>query len=98
MCEPFVSWQTRQSLRLRIQRAGLNSNCLPEHIVALQVFAFVFPALAVAWLLATQGGLNSVQCLLLGLAAGGLGMCWPRYWLSDLGRRDRKSTRLNSSH
>lgn len=86
MCEPFISWRYRLSLRPRIRTAGLTSFWKPEHIVALQMFAFGLPALAAGGLSA-QGGLSPTHSLLMGLITGTACMWWPLRWLSDLGRR-----------
>jgi tight adherence protein C len=86
MCEPFVSWRTRLALHSRMQTAGLASCWKPEHVIALQVLAFASSVLMVSFL-SLQSGLDFSQALLLGLAGGSMSMCWPRRWLSDLGRR-----------
>jgi tight adherence protein C len=86
MCEPFISWRTRLTLRFRIQTAGLTSCWKPEHVIASQILVFIVSAPAVCFL-SFQSGLGPSQALLLSLAGGAVCMCWPRRCLSDLGRR-----------
>ncbi|HWK70111.1 MAG TPA: type II secretion system F family protein [Burkholderiaceae bacterium] len=86
VCEPFVSWRMRLSLRPRIRTAGLFPYCKPEHIVAMQMLAFALSALATG-LLSLQAGLDPSRGMLLGVVIGLASMLLPRRWLSDLGRR-----------
>lgn len=40
LCRPFVTWAARQRLAHLSELAGLDADCLPEHIVAMGVLAF----------------------------------------------------------
>lgn len=87
VCRPFISWSTRQILVQRMQVAGLDTTCLPEHIIAMQVLAGGVAGSLAAWLLATSMGLTILKALLLALLVGCAAAAWPRYGLHSLARR-----------
>lgn len=94
VCGPFISWNTRQTLAMRVRVAGLGRRWKAEHIAAMQVLAFCVPALAGGVLLATSEFLNVPQGVFVCVVAGLAGAYLPRQWLGDLGRaRQRKMLR-----
>lgn len=87
LCGPFISWPTRESLKRRIQIAGLTSAWQPEYIVALQCLVFVIVVLSGSILSLVSMKMAVPQGSLLSVLAGLALMWWPRRWLRDVGLR-----------
>lgn len=85
VCGPFLSWRLRQSLARRIQIAGLDLVCKPEHIFAIQWLAFLVLAAVLtlaAWLYLS---VPPFAALLYALPLGLAGLWWPSRWLREQG-------------
>ncbi|CAM5400608.1 Type II secretion system protein F (GspF) OS=Eoetvoesiella caeni OX=645616 GN=DFR37_103327 PE=4 SV=1 [Eoetvoesiella caeni] len=84
-CGPFLSWRLRQSLARRIQIAGLDMLCKPEHIFAIQWLVFlalVAGSGLIAWL---YFSVTPFAALLYALPLGPVGLWWPARWLHERG-------------
>ncbi|NYT85857.1 type II secretion system F family protein [Pollutimonas harenae] len=87
VCQPFVSWRMRRGLSQRLLTAGLGQWCLPEHIVAMQLFGLFTLTLVSALTLQASGVSRLTHIVLPCLLVGLVGMLWPRYWLRSLARQ-----------
>ncbi len=81
----FIPWAMRKGLRKQIQKAGLDAAWQAEHIVAMQVLAFLCCAVPAGLLMWGYSSLTLTHGVTLALGVGGLCLWWPRRWLSQAG-------------
>ena len=87
LCRPFVTWSARQRLAHLSELAGLDADCLPEHIVALCVLAFL-GAFVASVFVANALGVEAILAMLApGLVSGAVFASLP---VSRLKRRARE--------
>jgi tight adherence protein C len=85
VCGPFLSWRLRQSLARRLQIAGLDLACKPEHVFALQFLAFLVMKVVSALTVWLYFSMPLFAAMLYALPAGLAGLWWPARWLREQG-------------
>lgn len=86
LCRPLVTWAMRQRLAHLSELAGLDTYCLPEHVVALGVLAFLGGCVAGVSGASAAGVESMTMAALVGLLAGAVFAVLPT---SRLKRRAR---------
>lgn len=83
VCRPWISWQLRNALARQIQRSGLEPVWRAEHIVAMQILAFLCAGALTGLAQAVYFPLPPVHGLTLSFCLSGLCAWWPRRCLRD---------------
>lgn len=91
VCEPFISWRTRQALQRRLQVAGLSARWAPRHVVAMQYLLALLAGPGGAAAGFYYGDLGIVHSGALGCGLAAALMSWPRRWLRDLAVRRQRA-------
>ena len=86
-CRPFLAWNTRHAITKRLQTAGIELWCQPEHIVAMQLLGALVLMVVSGLLLSFNGVSSLLHLFWISLLIGVSGMWWPRAWLRSLARQ-----------